>query len=162
VYFQALYNANLQAQRYDVAPYGTLVPWNILFEHKGGCFDTSTGLFTAPIDGLYGFGYSVRKRGGTYADFWTYIQKNGSPLNSSNNSPGRVYVASSSSGPESVFASQNFILDLSAGDTVGVIIATVNGLDAQISNSYNAFRGYYIGGSDARRGSSSNTTGYGY
>jgi hypothetical protein len=153
VYFQALYNANLQAARYDVAPYGTLIPFNKVFEHKGDCFDTSTGLFTAPIDGLYSFGYSVRKRGGSYDDFWTYIQKNGSPLNGTNNSPGRVYVASSTSGPESVFASQRFILDLSAGDTVGVIIATVNGLNAQISNGYNSFHGYYVGRGNGSFGS---------
>lgn len=153
VYFQALYNANLQAARYDVAPYGTLVPWDTLFEHKGNCFDTSTGLFTAPIDGLYSFGYSVRKRGGAYDDFWTYIQKNGSPLNGSNNSLGRVYVASSTSGPESVFSSQRFILDLSAGDTVGIIIAASNGSNAQISNGYNSFHGYYIGRGNGSFGS---------
>ena len=152
VFFQALYDANLQAQRYDVAPYGTVVPWDTLFEHKGDCFDTSTGLFTAPIDGLYSFGYSMRKRAGSYEDFWTYVQKNGSPLNGSGNSPGRVYVDGGSSGA-SVFASQRFILDLSAGDTVGIIIATVNGLDAQISNSYNSFHGYYIGRGNGSFGS---------
>ena len=153
-YFQALYSNNLQAQRYDVAPYGTVIPWNTLFEHKGGCFDTSTGLFRAPIDGLYSFGYSVRKRGGNYDDFWTYVQKNGAPLNgTSGNHPGRAYVDSSNSGPESVFASQKFILDLSAGDTVGIIIATVHGLNAQISNSYNSFHGHYIGRGNGSFGS---------
>ena len=151
-YFQVLYNANLQAARYDVAPYGTLVPWNTLFEHKGGCFDTSTGLFTAPVDGLYRFGYSMRKQTGSYGDFWTYVQKNGSPLNGSSNSPGRVYVDGGSSGA-SVFASQTFILDLSVGDTVGIIIATTSSIDARISNSYNYFHGYYIGRGNGSFGS---------
>ena len=153
VYFQALYDANLQAQRYDVAPYGTVIPWNTVSEQKGNCFDTSNGLFKAPIDGLYSFGYSVRKRGGTYDDFWTYVQKNGSPLNGTNNSPGRVYVDGGTGvGATSVFASQRFILYLSAGDTVGIIIATVHGLNAQISNSYNSFHGYYIGGGNSSVG----------
>ena len=108
--------------------------------------------FTAPIDGLYSFGYSMRKQTGSYGDFWTYVQKNGSPLNGSGNAPGRVYVDGGSSGA-SVFASQRFILDLSTGDTVGVIIATTSSIDARISNSYNYFHGYYIGTGNGSFGS---------
>jgi hypothetical protein len=155
VFFQAICNLTFSATAYNNGSGGALIPWNTLFEHKGDCFNTSTGLFTAPIDGAYKFGYSVRKRGGAYTDFWTYIQKNGAPLNGTANSPGRVYVASSSSGPESVFASQAFILDLSAGDTVGVLLAESNnaGTDAQISNSYNSFHGHYIGRGNGSFGS---------
>jgi len=155
VFFQAICNLTFSATSYLNGSGGALIPWNTLFGQKGDCFNTSTGLFTAPIDGAYKFGYSVRKRAGNYSDFWTYIQKNGAPLNGTANSPGRVYVASSSSGPESVFASQAFILDLSAGDTVGVLLAESNnaGTDAQISNSYNNFHGHYIGRGNGSFGS---------
>ena len=70
------------------------------------------------------------------------------------NHPGRVYVDGGSSGA-SVFASQRFILDLSAGDTVGILLAEsdVAGTDARISNSYNYFHGYYIGTGNGSFGS---------
>jgi hypothetical protein len=151
VYFQALYNANFSATAYNNGSGGALIPWNKLFEHKGSCFDTSTGLFTAPIDGVYRFGYSVRKQTASYSTCWTYIQKNGAPMNGINNSPGRVYVE----GSASVFVSQTFILDLSAGDTIGILLAEsdASGTDARISNSYNYFHGYYIGTGNGSFGS---------
>jgi hypothetical protein len=155
VYFQALYNANFSATAYNNSTNGALIPWNTLFEHKGDCFDTSTGLFTAPIDGVYSFGYSLRKQTGSYDDFWTYVQKNGVVMVAGGgNHPGRVYVDGGSSGA-SVFASQRFILDLSAGDTVGILLAEsdVAGTDARISNSYNYFHGYYIGTGNGSFGS---------
>ena len=151
VYFQALYNANFSATAYNNGSGGALIPWNKLFEHKGGCFDTSTGLFTAPIDGVYRFGYSVRKQTSSYSTCWTYIQKNGVPMNGILNTPGRVYV----DGSASVFVSQTFILDLSAGDTIGILLAEsdASGTDARISNSYNYFHGYYIGTGNGSFGS---------
>ena len=154
VYFQALCNTNFSATAYNNGTNGALIPWNKLFEHKGGCFDTSTGLFKAPIDGVYRFGYSVRKQTGSYSDMWTYIQKNGSAMNGTSNTPGRVYVSGGSSGA-SVFTSQTFILDLSAGDTIGILLAESDssGTDARMSNSYNYFHGYYIGTGNGSFGS---------
>ena len=153
VYFQALYNANFSATAYNNGSGGALIPWNTLFEHKGDCFDTSTGLFTAPIDGLYRFGYSMRKQNSGYSDFWTYIQKNGVPMNGTANTTGRVY-ASGASGL-ATFVSQTFILDLSAGDTIGILLAEsdASGIDARISNSYNYFHGYYVGTGNGSFGS---------
>jgi len=67
------------------------------------------------------------------------------------NTPGRVYV----DGSASVFVSQTFILDLSAGDTIGILLAEsdASGTDARISNSYNYFHGYYIGTGNGSFGS---------
>ena len=152
VYFQALYNANFSATAYNNGTSGALIPWNTLFEHKGGCFDTSTGLFTAPIDGVYRFGYSMRKQTGSYDTFWTYIQKNGAVMSAGGaNTPGRVYV----DGSAAVFASQTFILDLSTGDTIGILLAESDNsdTDARMSNSYNYFHGYYIGTGNGSFGS---------
>jgi len=136
VYFQARIDENFSA-----STSGALIPWNTLFEHKGGCFDTSTGLFKAPIDGLYKFGFQLRARDKTYDRFWTYIQKNGSIT--STGGPGRVYGEPNST--VNVFTSSTFISDLVAGDTIGILLFEPASSDSQIASTYNMFYGYYIG-----------------
>jgi hypothetical protein len=141
VYFQAVHDGYFSAAPYNNGSGGVLIRWDTLFEHKGNCFDTSTGLFRAPINGLYRFGYSMRIQSTAYDTYWTYVQKNGIPLNGTSNSIGRVYAQNNNYNT----VSQTFILDLSAGDTVGILLAEAIGDDARISNSYSSFHGYYIG-----------------
>ena len=95
----------------------------------------------------------MRKQTSGYSDFWTYVQKNGVPMNGTSNTTGRVY-ASGASGL-ATFVSQTFILDLSAGDTIGILLAEsdASGIDARISNSYNYFHGYYVGTGNGSFGS---------
>jgi hypothetical protein len=136
VYFQASLTTNFSA-----IPGGNLIIWDNLFEHKGGCYDTSTGLFTAPIDGLYQFGFQMRQRDSTYDRFWTYIEKNGSATSA--NGPGRVYGYALSGDVK--YLSSTFILDLVVGDTIGVQLHEPANSDSQIASTYNGFYGYYIG-----------------
>jgi hypothetical protein len=70
---------------------------------------------------------------------WTYIQKNGAAAKSANDHPGRIYSSN-----DLDTQSATFIMDLRAGDTVGILLASTN-TSTQISNSYGYFHGHYIG-----------------
>jgi hypothetical protein len=144
VYFQSTCSTNFAAAMYNNGSGGALIEFDTLYEHKGDCFDVGTSLFTAPIHGLYKFGYSMRSRTDSTQHMWTYIQKNGSPLNGTSNTPGRVYIDQG----EFAMVHNNFILELRAGDTIGILLAKNSSSAGEISNSYNSFHGRYIGRAD--------------
>ena len=139
VYFQAeLTVNNFAGAEYDSATSGAVIIWDKLYENTG-CYNPATGLFTAPMTAVYKFGYSMRSSNGNLSDYWTYIQKNGVPANSKNDTPGRIY---SPNDYNTNFSS--FIMDLRAGDTVGILLAHgING-SVTISNSYGYFHGHYF------------------
>jgi hypothetical protein len=84
----------------------TVVVYNLEFEDRNSDYDTSTGLFTAPVDGTYWFNASV------YSDYtfqqgWLVV--NGARMNFSDVAYGSLYA---------VFAATYYI-ELDANDTVG-------------------------------------------
>ena len=138
VYFQAeLTVNNFEAAAYNSATSGAVITWDKLYENTG-CYDPATGLFTAPMTAVYKFGYSMRSSI-SGSDYWTYIQKNGVVTNSRSDTPGRIY---SPNDYNTNFSS--FIMDLRAGDTVGILLATGIGGTAKISSSYGYFHGHYF------------------
>ena len=139
VYFQAeLTTNNFAAAEYNSATSGAVIIWDKLYENTG-CYNPATGLFTAPMTAVYKFGYSMRSSNASLSDYWTYIQKNGVVTNSRSDTPGRIY---SPNDYNTNFSS--FIMDLRAGDTVGILLATGNNGSATISNSYGYFHGHYF------------------
>ena len=138
VYFQAELTSAFSAGLYNNSINGAVIPWNQLYENTG-CYNTTTGLFTAPMTAVYKFGYSMRSANSSNPDYWTYIQKNGAAAKSANDHPGRIY---SPNDYNTNFSS--FIMDLRAGDTVGILLASTS-TSTQISNSYGYFHGHYFG-----------------
>ena len=139
VYFQAeLTVNNFAGAVYNSATSGAVIIWDKLYENTG-CYNPATGLFTAPMTAVYKFGYSMRSSNASLSDYWTYIQKNGVVTNSRSDTPGRIY---SPNDYNTNFSS--FIMDLRAGDTVGILLATGNNGSATISNSYGYFHGHYF------------------
>ena len=138
VYFQAeLTVNNFEAAAYNTATSGAVITWDKLYENTG-CYNTTTGLFTAPMTAVYKFGYGMRSADSSKSDYWTYIQKNGAAAKSAGDTPGRIY---SPNDYNTNFSS--FIMDLRAGDTVGILLASTN-TGPQISNSYGYFHGHYF------------------
>ena len=139
VYFQAELTVNdFAGAEYDSATSGAVIIWDKLYENTG-CYNPATGLFTAPMTAVYKFGYSMRSSNASLSDYWTYIQKNGVVTNSRNDTPGRIY---SPNDYNTNFSS--FIMDLQAGDTVGILLACGNNGSVTISNSYGYFHGHYF------------------
>ena len=137
VYFQAKLTSAFNAGIYNNSINGAVIPWDQLYENTG-CYNTTTGLFTAPMTAVYKFGYGMRSADSSKSDYWTYIQKNGAAAKSAGDTPGRIY---SPNDYNTNFSS--FIMDLRAGDTVGILLASTN-TGPQISNSYGYFHGHYF------------------
>jgi hypothetical protein len=137
VYFQARLSGAFNTGLYNNSINGAVIPWDQLYENTG-CYNTTTGLFTAPMTAVYKFGYGMRSVSAS-TTHWTYIQKNGAAAKSANDHPGRIYSSN-----DLDTQSATFIMDLRAGDTVGILLASTN-TSTQISNSYGYFHGHYIG-----------------
>jgi len=114
---------------------GNYIDFNIIRTNRGGCYDATTGKFTAPISGLYFFsffgmsllagtlGLQLRKNGAT-TDVWPYSH------------PGDANHIHNHVGCTA-------ILDLTTGDYVQVYVQT--GDVYGYTNAHNAFSGYFIG-----------------
>ena len=137
VYFQARRTSAFNTGLYNNSINGAVIPWDQLYENTG-CYNTTTGLFTAPMTAVYKFGYGMRSAAAS-TTHWTYIQKNGAAAKSANDHPGRIYSSN-----DLDTQSATFIMDLRAGDTVGILLASTN-TSTQMSNSYGYFHGHYIG-----------------
>ena len=139
VYFQAKLTNSFAAGIYNNSINGAVIPWDQLYENTG-CYNTTTGLFTAPMTAVYKFGYGMRSADSSKSHYWTYIQKNGAAAKSAGDHPGRIYCGQDDYDTQSA----TFIMDLRAGDTVGILLASTN-TSPQISNSYGYFHGHYFG-----------------
>ena len=84
----------------------TVVVYNLEFEDRNSDYDTSTGLFTAPVDGTYWFQASIYSNY-TFQQGWLVV--NGARMNFSDVAYGSLYA---------VFAATYYI-ELDANDTVG-------------------------------------------
>jgi len=84
----------------------TVVVYNSEFEDRNSDYDTSTGLFTAPVDGTYWFQASIYSNY-TFQQGWLVV--NGARMNFSDVAYGSLYA---------IFAATYYI-ELDANDTVG-------------------------------------------
>jgi len=139
VYFQTRRTSPFNAGIYNNSINGAVIPWDQLYENTG-CYNPATGLFTAPMTAVYKFGYGMRSADSSKSHYWTYIQKNGTAAKSAGDHPGRIYCGQDDYDTQSA----TFIMDLRAGDTVGILLASTN-TSPSISNSYGYFHGHYIG-----------------
>ena len=107
---------------------GDPIRWNVVVLNKGGGYNPSTGLFTAPISGVYNISFSAHSSGGSMD---VRLTRNGSHVDG-----GWGYVAA-----VSYNTSKSMVFNLSQGETVGVRLA---GGGMYGLYGYNNFSGFYI------------------
>jgi len=115
------------------------------FVNRGGCYDTSTGKFTAPITGTYYFnaGCPVRASGGSGFSTWTF-HINDVNFNPTSTSRPIVYQRIDT-GTDHQSTSGSLMVTLNAGDTFRVKADTVpSPTDQNWGNGYGRFMGYLI------------------
>ena len=120
VYFEARRNAGGSG--------GDPIRWNVVVLNKGGGYNPSTGLFTAPISGVYNISFSTHSSGGAMN---ARLTRNGSEVDG-----GWSYVNA-----VSYNTSKSMVFNLSQGETVGVRVSSGNMYGLL---GYNNFSGFYI------------------
>ena len=123
IYFAA-YNTN-------GASAGNTVIWNELWISKGGGYDKSTGIFTAPLAGIYKFYYTLRQSGGAATSLYARVQLNGADISSSY---GAIYLSTTRDQ-----AGSTVLLKLNAGDTISVKVYNYD-----MASAYSSFVGEYF------------------
>jgi len=112
-----------------------LIPYNNVLNNKGGGYNPSTRLFTAPIAGFYHFSfYHMSNNAQTEGIFTlngTYVKAGGTPI--------RVH-SNVGSGHSPVSASLNVYMN--ASDTMGISLTSGNMYMS--SSQYAGFNGFYL------------------
>jgi len=121
-------------QSFDTSIFGLQVVFNSTYINVGNHFNTSTGLFTAPVDGLYSFSGSVYTNG-SISQMWLVV--NG------NRASATDYVQPSSG----IFCMLGATsIHLIAGDTVGLHPYAGNAtIDIIQNNNHSWFKGHLLG-----------------
>ena len=122
-----------------------LIVFNTADVNKGSGYDTSTGLFTAPVAGTYFFsfhGFCTSSSGGNKLASGTAFEMRFKKNNSDFDGQGRIYHIIDATNYSHV--SINNIIELSANDTIGVNL-TSSYFYASTTNGLNRFEGYLIG-----------------
>ena len=125
------------ARRTSTQSTGTVV-FDTVMLNQGSHYDNSTGIFTAPIAGLYSFSFNVLSdNDGSDSYFSTSLYKNGS---------GYARVQNRTEDDNDFGSSMSVIASLSASNTVQVVQHTVNVYGTTSSDdNYTWFCGYLIG-----------------
>jgi hypothetical protein len=120
----------------DVLGSNVDIVWNFVTTNIGSCYNSSTGVFTAPVAGRYFFSASGMKAN-TYAVLWLELLKNGVRVGSVN-----PYTE----GGQYAHVGFSAVVEMAANDTVKVRTGgnTSAGLYAQ-GNAHNYFSGYLLG-----------------
>jgi hypothetical protein len=132
------FSAYVSAASISQNPNATIVMSAKTFD-TGSNFNTSTGLFTAPIAGYYQFSGCVGLQGGGGSTMFAALTKNGS-----------IYILG---GGNSVTSAQGYgfpiadILQLAIGDTVGLYLFTSNGGTTTVYGSNSDGYNTYLSGS---------------
>jgi hypothetical protein len=109
------------------------VVWNSVKNNVGNAYNSSTGIFTAPVNGVYFFSfYGMNNNGGT---FWLQLQKNNADMGIN------PYVVSSGQYDGN---HGSVILELVANDQIKIVSPSTTTLYAE-GNAHNGFSGYLIG-----------------
>jgi hypothetical protein len=106
---------------------GDPIRWNVVVLNKGGGYNPSTGLFTAPISGVYNISFSAHSSGGAMN---VRLTRNGSEVDG-----GWSYVNA-----VSYNTSKSMVFNLKQGETVGVRLNS----GGFYGLGYNNFSGFYI------------------
>jgi hypothetical protein len=110
---------------------GNTVIWDELWISRGGGYDTSTGIFTAPLAGIYKFYYTLRQLGSATTGLWARVQLNGSDISSAY---GAIYLNTTRDQ-----AGSTVLLKLNVGDEISVKVYNYN-----MASVYNSFVGEYF------------------
>ena len=119
----------------DVGSSATIV-WNEVELNQGSHYDSSTGLFTAPVAGIYYFSAFGMKTNNTQPDLGIRFIKNGTAVIGTwmyQNGGASLHIANHISGA----------YDLAANDTMGVQVT--NSTFYAVGNRHNSFSGFFVG-----------------
>lgn len=119
----------------NVGSSATIV-WNEAELNQGNHFDTSTGLFTAPVAGIYYFSAFGMKTNNTQADLGLRFIKGGTAVTGTwmyQNDGASAHIANQISGAYS----------MSANETMGVLVT--HGTFYAVGNRHNTFSGFLVG-----------------
>jgi len=111
---------------------GNTILFNTIIFNDGNCYNSSNGLFTAPITGRYVFNFHGMTTSSGYG--WFAFIRNGADYLYGYNEASPVSVAY-------YHVSMSAPVYMSANDTFGVVI---KGSSAFFGNGYNAFSGYLL------------------
>lgn len=123
---------------FDGSTYTTVVLWNNAIYNIGNNFNTTTGLFTAPVTGFYGFAFSVYSADSTSQDqTWWVI----------NGARGRSPALTAAIGSGTQSGGGFDVIRLIAGDTVGIHPYMGNASGKTITDNYEHtwWRGVFLG-----------------
>ena len=112
-----------------------LIPYNNVLNNKGGGYNPSTRLFTAPIAGFYHFSFyhmsNTSQTEGIFTLNGTYVKAGGTPIRVHSNTGGSHSPAS---------ASLNVYMN--ASDTMGIMLTSGNMFMS--ASQYAGFNGFYL------------------
>jgi hypothetical protein len=117
---------------------GTII-FNIASINRGSAYNTSTGIFTAPVAGIYYFSFFCMAN--SAASLWVQFFKNGALVNVG----GNPYNGYPSNAPTGTFGplSGSILMSLNVGDTANLNLTT--GTMYSGGNMHNGFVGYLVG-----------------
>jgi hypothetical protein len=110
--------------------------WNKVTSSKGGGYDASTGIFTAPLPGYYRFYYTARCRY-TYG-CWLRVYVNNAYIEG-NFGYHTIYLSTGG-----MQGGNEIIVKLEQGHDFRVVLLTTNNQTSGIADNYNGFNGQYI------------------
>ena len=110
--------------------------WNKVTSSKGGGYDASTGIFTAPLPGYYRFYYTARCR---YTQgCWLRVYVNNAYIEG-NFGYHTIYLSTNG-----MQGGNEIIVKLEQGHDFRVVFLTTNTQTSGIASNYNGFNGQYI------------------
>lgn len=101
----------------DFALENDVIPFDIEVLNIGGAMNSATGVFTAPVNGIYHFEFSTLKEGSNEKYVWVNLQVNGVGIGSSYTLHSRIYSVKSWGPSKTV---QNFWYQLMM--VIGILI----------------------------------------
>jgi len=135
--------------RFTSAPtathFGTRIVFDTLNNSRGGGFDTSTGIFTAPIAGQYKFSYFMRGNQ-LNQSFKIKPRINGSPSFSGlSDGTDQNLLGTAFCGNDGIQGSAVCIVSLEVGGTFELILSShASTISSALASFYNGFTGEYI------------------
>jgi hypothetical protein len=109
--------------------------WNLIYHNVGGGYNSSNGLFTAPVSGYYHFTVWGMTSGTASGTIEFQFMKNGSTVQQ------RPY---GHAGGNYGNATGSIIEYLNIGDTMSIFLTNGTTMYATSTQSYNGFSGFYL------------------
>ena len=109
--------------------------WNLIYHNVGGGYNSSNGLFTAPVSGYYHFTVWGMTSSNTSGVVEFQFEKNGSTVQQ------RPY---GNAGSNYGNATGSIIEYLNIGDTMSIFLTNSTTMYAASGQSYNGFSGFYL------------------